>query len=454
MVAPIAVIAVAVAAAAAPLHSLADVRDSLGNHTLYKSMGSACDWLVAHQILTPTLPPSIYGKAAKNLSDWTGAFVGDLHAGDAKFAPELGPFWHVGQAAKALALAAAAPVPDGVPPGHADIPRVRWRAASHLAAGFLLRNIRKDGLVVGALENTDIYPQTSTALEGLDALFVLANLSSNNETRAQVYTEAGVRSARWYAHNTWVPGEGVCWDFWDMDMNSPVKNGSFDYFRLPLPQLPAPDDGSLLDAWVAAGRPSASPSQLLLPAWNDMLERLLRDEHPPGNWDAYLLCDGQSRVLCHRRAYWWGGIPFLKSWQQTGNRTHLTAAVRVGEWYLRAQRLDGGIFRQTTADGHTKSYGLANSAAAAAAILWMKLHEATGDKRWLEPTRVTLRFLLGQQIHNASDQRLEGVVIESVDPPPAGTDQASWFVRDIASTFTSHAIAILLSMANAGEEMA
>ena len=63
-----------------------------------------------------------------------------------------------------------------------------------------------------------------------------------------------------------------------------------------------------------------------------MLERLLRDEHPPGNWDAYLLCDGQSEVLCHRRAYWWGGVPFLKSWQQTGNATHLAAAVRVGEW--------------------------------------------------------------------------------------------------------------------------
>ena len=87
--------------------------------------------------------------------------------------------------------------------------RLRWQAASHLAGGFLLRQIREDGLVVGALENTDIYPQTSTALEGLDALFVLANISSTNKTSARVYTEAGVRSAGWYALNAWVPGTGL-----------------------------------------------------------------------------------------------------------------------------------------------------------------------------------------------------------------------------------------------------
>jgi hypothetical protein len=446
------------AAVPPPLRSLVDVRDRLGNHTLYKAMGSACDWLVANQIRTPKLPPSVCSKGAKNLSDWTGAFVGDLHAdrlnkgtssagAGCAFSAELGPYWHVGQAAKALALAGAAPVPDGVPPGHADQPRLQWQAASHLAGGFLLRQIRADGLVVGALENTETYPQTSTALEGLDALFVLANMSASNATLAHVYTEAGIRSAGWYALNTWVRGTGLCWDLWDVEKNRPVKNGSFGYFRLPLPQLPAPDDGSLLDAWVAAGRPSAAHSPLL-PAWNDMLERLLRDEHPSGNWDAYLLCDGQSKVLCHRRAYWWGGIPFLKSWQQTGNTTHLAAAVRVGEWYLLAQRLDGGVFRQTTADGRTRAYGLANSAAAAAAIIWMQLFQATGDTRWLEPTATTLQFLLSQQVQDASDSRIKGAVIESVDPPPSGTDNAPWFVRDIASTFTSHAIALLLTLSH------
>lgn len=68
-------------------------------------------------------------------------------------------------------------------------------------------------------------------------------------------------------------------------------------------QVPGTDDGALLDAWVAAGRPSATSSPLL-PALQEMLDRQIRDEHPPGNWDAYLFCDGRSDVLCHRRAYW------------------------------------------------------------------------------------------------------------------------------------------------------
>jgi hypothetical protein len=431
-----------------PLHSLADIRDKLGNHTLYKAMGSACDWLVSKQILTAQLPSSIC-HSKKPIGDWRGAFVGDYkatrgleHKGGCVFSPEMGPFWHVGQAAKALSLASSAAVPEGVPAGHTDAPRKHWKEASELAGDFLLRQIREDGLVVGAMENSNKFPQTSTALEGLDALFVLANLTSNS-TLKHIYVEAGVTSANWYANNVWVNGTGLMWDFWDLDRDAPVTNGTFDYFRLPLPQLPAPDDGSLIDAWVAAGRPLAADSPLL-PAYDDMLERLLRDEHPHGNWDAYLLCDGRSDVLCHRRAYWWGGIPFLKSYEQTGNATHLDAAARVGEWYLLAQRLDGGVFRQTTADGRTKSFGLANSAAAAAAIVWMLLFQATGNRTWLDPAARTLEFLLTQQIRNASDPMLEGAMIESVSAPPGGTDEPPWFVRDIASTFAIHAFAMLL----------
>jgi hypothetical protein len=299
----------------------------------------------------------------------------------------------------------------------------------------------------------------STALEGLDALFVLANVSNyshhqlSDTTAPRDYVEAGIRSATWYASNAWVRGAGVMWDLWNTSSDSPVTDGhSFEYFRLPLPQLPGCDDGTLLDAWVAAGRPSASFSPLL-PAFEEMLERLLKDEHPPGNWDAYLLCDGRTDVLCHRRAYWWG-FPFLKSYEETGNATHLAAAVRVGKWYLLAQRLDGGIFRQTTADGQTASYGLANSAAAAATILWMRLYRATGDPSWLEPTQRSLKFLLTQQIQSTNetiDSHLAGAVLETTTAPPAGTDAPPWVVRDIAPTFFAQAVVELLTLAVAEE---
>ena len=217
----------------------------------------------------------------------------------------------------------------------------------------------------------------------------------------------------------------------------------------------------MLDAWQYSSSSTtgnASVPQLLLAAHADMLARLQRDEHPPGNWDAYVLCDGRSDVLCHRRAYWWA-TPFLRAVElsvmgsnATTRQAYLDVAIRSGEWYLLAQRLDGAVYRETAPDGKTAAYGLANSAAAAACMLWMRLHALTGDKRWVEPIYRSMRYLLSQQInHTITDDNphIQGAVIEATRPPPDGTDSSPWYVRDIASSFFAQAAAMLLDMAAA-----
>eukprot|EP01051_Picozoa_sp_SAG22_P009718 SAG22_NODE_830_length_6941_cov_2.114294_4_plen_1368_part_00 len=433
------------------LTSLADVRDALGNHTLYKAMASACDWLVRNQINSASLPP-IFCPSSKPITNWRGAFTGDYHASDVRkqtcaLRPPLGPFWHVGQAAKALALASSVPVPEGVPAGHATRPRQEWRAASQRAGNFLLRQMRPDGLVTGALENTDIYPQTATAIEGLDAFYVLAQKFNRTDLGS-----AGIRAAEFNATNMFDRSEGLMYNFFNLSSNSPVTDKRLcgkpcaSYFRLDLPLVPGTDDAALLNAWAAAGRPSPADSPLL-PTFNDMLERQLQDEHPRGNWDAYLFCDGRMDVLCHRRAYWWG-VPFLRSYELTGNKSHLAAAIRVGNWYMLAQRIDGGVFRQTTPTGLTASYGLTNSAAAAACIIWMRLFRATTDPVWLEPILRSLEFLLTQQMQDVSDSRLQGAVIEETAGPLASSDAPPWVVRDIAPSFFVHSIAKLLELSD------
>lgn len=308
----------AIPASDPPLRNLADVCNALGNHSLYKAMGMASDWLVTHQFLNST-PPHVVCRSTKNITDWQGAFVGDYHPAKARdgcpFSPPLGPFWHVGQAVKALTLAAATPVPEGVHPGYAGPSQQRWRTSADLAAQFLLRQIREDGLVAGALENSDIHPQTSTAMEGLGALFSLSNATTGSHGTADVYAEAGIRAATWYATNMFVLNESLMWDFYNLSNEKPITTPMPTYIRLNMPVVPGVDDGVLLDAWVAAGRPGSTVSPLR--ATNDaMLNRMLRDEHPSGNWDAYLLCDGRSDVLCHRR-----GHVFLPSPLKTSNLT-------------------------------------------------------------------------------------------------------------------------------------
>ena len=51
------------------------------------------------------------------------------------------------------------------------------------------------------------------------------------------------------------------------------------------------------------------------------------------------------------------------------------------------------------------------------------------------------------QMTNSTDRRMEGAIVEYMDPPVSGTDAPPWVVRDIAPTFFAHAAAELFTLA-------
>eukprot|EP00039_Didymoeca_costata_P006171 m.88026 g.88026 ORF g.88026 m.88026 type:complete len:215 (+) comp13137_c0_seq1:148-792(+) len=184
---------------------LQDIRDTLGNHTLFKAMGGALDWLTRHQISSSSLSNSSVCDSDKNITNWQGAFAGDYHAsengsqGHCIFHPPTGPFWHAGQAVKALVYGSTITVPEGVPANASNKSRAQWMQAALRGGDFLLGQIRDDGLVQGALENSNVYPQTSTAVEGLTALFALGKRSNTSRE----FIDAGIKAASWYTKHAW-----------------------------------------------------------------------------------------------------------------------------------------------------------------------------------------------------------------------------------------------------------
>ena len=183
--------------------------------------------------------------------------------------------------------------------------------------------------------------------------------------------------------------------------------------------------------FLAVGKLCKKPE--FVSVFYETLERLLRDEDPSGNWIMYEPCSREQNTIHPRHAYWWGN-PFIDGWLDSKEQRYLEAAIRAGQWYVNAQRCDGGLFRQTTREFNTTSFGHATSGIACAAKMWSRLWKVTGDHQWIEPTRRALDFCLNMQVRQANDKNLQGVIIEKILPPD-GTDNSLVQIRDLGTIF-------------------
>ena len=133
---------------------------------------------------------------------------------------------------------------------------------------------------------------------------------------------------------------------------------------------------------------------------------------------------------------------------ETGNETYLGVATRSAEWYKRAQRSDGGMFRTTDASFQTTTFGQVTSGSACAAILWIELFQVTKDPALLPDIQKALAFVGESLVTNATDENMRGGVIEdSVDPGKC--DASPYHLRDIAASFYMQALSMLLEGAAA-----
>jgi len=133
----------------------------------------------------------------------------------------------------------------------------------------------------------------------------------------------------------------------------------------------------------------------------------------------------------------------VDAWRDSRDTRWLDAACRSGEWYIKAQRNDGGLFRYTDLDFKTPSFDHATSGIQCAAILWLRLFQETGDARWLEPMRRALAYAMRLQFIEPSDANLKGCILEKVLPPD-GTDRSPYHIRDLGTIFFIQAASMLL----------
>jgi hypothetical protein len=389
------------------------------NPTLLRNaLRLACTWLTdVAQIKSDKLTSENNSRQLMH-KHWRGAMRGEYRAADRKWDFSC-PVWHTGQAIKALVQASRVMEDDSLV--HAAKFSAEFMAAERISE----RRNKNFGLIFGFEDNRDEV-NISAVLECVDGLFVLSDVAGDRH-----YSDWALDAAFWVARNAYL-ADGLFRDAFD------VKNGKFVAapWQSDKPGRPLIDDAILLKAWKRTKNPLCR--KLFFAA----ADRLLKDEDPPGNWISYPPCNLKTGMIHPRQAYWWG-YPMLAAWQESGERKYLDCVRRAGEWYLHAMRTDGGMFRNTSRDFRTASFGQETSGIACAAILWQDLYKETKEERWMAAAQKALNYCLTMQFREVQDGSLKGAILERV-AAPNGTDRSPYYVRDLATIFFVQAASRML----------
>jgi len=383
--------------------------------TLLDSMHQACRWLIdIAQAKHARLSDEPGTKTSLcDYPDWRGA-IGEYNARDKSWI-FFGAIWHTGQAVRALVRA--------------------WKLlqdpvllnGAKYSADFILRNRVADpadddyGLIL-AFEDYPDKVNVSGMIECLGGLVDLGEVTGD-----PVYRTAALAAVKWAARKSFIPSEGLFRDVYAPQTRDFISNNIFG-----VPGRPLAEDAEFL----ILGR--LINDDELKNICFQTLDRLIRDEDPPGNWIKYPPCNPQRGNLHPRHAFWWGS-PFIDAYLETGEDRYLQVALRAARWYVQAQRRDGGFFRGTYLDFTTDSFGHATSGMACAIKMWARLWAITKSEEWLTPIGRGLKFCRMMQITNPADENMRGCIVEKIYPPD-GTDRPPFGVRDLASIFYIQAV--------------
>ena len=133
----------------------------------------------------------------------------------------------------------------------------------------------------------------------------------------------------------------------------------------------------------------------------------------------------------------------LTLYKETGDKRYLELFRRSVQWYDHALRMDGGLFRDTSSDFNTGSFGHAASGSACAALCFLDLAGIENQSYWISRAEKALDFCCAMQFTHASDPNLQGAVLEKVLMPD-GSDRLPYYLRDIGPIFFIQAAAAYL----------
>ena len=405
---------------------------NLDKSLMKDSLTLACLWItdigMNHQLdIQPEANKWLY-----NFSSWKGSML-EYDVREKNWVV-YAPIWHTGQAVKALVLAYRVlkdkQLLDFAREGADFILRERINDKQDPDFGALLSYEADEG--PGAL-----IANTSGMLEALDGLIFLGN-----ETGEDKYWDAVIACLDWIERRMVIKDDPGLFD--DRFSLKDRQVGPLRHILLRgLRGRPLLDDGVFLKGYHKTGRKS------YLDIYFNTANRLLKDELPLGNWIKYPPANIDRGTIHPRHAFWWGR-PLIMGWLEakaTGccecPELYLECAKRSAQWYAKAQRMDGGIFRTTYLDFNTLSFGHATSGILSACSLWRDLIlEGEGDE-YRENLKLALNFAKSMQFTHTADPNLHGAILEKILPPD-GTDKVPYNIRDLSNIFYVQALSMAI----------
>src|SRR5574340_522835 len=359
-------------------------RKTMPRQALLARALEGCDWLAGPAQLLEKADPN-YGAIRSEYLPPSGRWR--LYQPDYQE-----PFWHTGQAVRALVLA------------H-DLSRnakyldAAVRGGEYMVHGQVLD--RGDTRHYGFLfARTAKAASTASQLEGLCALLDLYRATGDRKWR-----ERFKLGLDWIVKNLYRNGEGR---FTNTFMPAAGE------FAPPERSRTLIDDATLYWAW----REFQDDNYLRI--FREIADRLLRDEDPPGNWIRYQPCradafDGQGQI--HPRHAWWWGYPMLAAYDAFQDEKYLKAAVHTADWYIENSSLDGACYYHNTRNGRHLSFDFCVSATGCAGVLYADLWKRTKQAKYRAAAEKTLGSLLRAQFgQSVSDPSLRGAFFEGLQP--------------------------------------
>lgn len=401
-------------------NTLQDIFKEIPREKLENAVLSACRWMTSVAQVKTQKPDTQECKVIYKYENWKGAFKGEYSPGDKwKF---FGTIWHTGQGVKALSLA------------YKYFKEPYMLESARSAAEFILnqqetdRNNANYGMVLGFEDKAEGI-NASCILECCDGLFTLSEITGEKR-----YSDRAIDAINWVIKRLYV-GHGFF-----TDMYYPYKKESQKKAfpnKYGDPGRPLIEDGVLLKAWKYTG------DKKYRDIFYEVAEKLLEREEPIGNWVTYTPCNWETGSLHPRMAFWWGR-PMCMAYKDSSNKNYLECFNNACQWYTKAMRYDGGIFRGTYIDFNTNSFGHATSAVSCAVMMFRDAYTELGETAYLPFLIKGLSFALSMQVTDKyRDSNLKGVVIEKF-MAPQGQDFSPIYIRDIGTTFFITAVTQIL----------
>ena len=387
-------------------------RPVLEKEELTESLALACDWLINRSMCPVEKIPPEQNPHKYSYRDWTGASR-EYNARERCWLV-FGPLWHTGQMIKALIQA------------HEVLGEDRLVHAAKVAAAFILRarvsdkNDRDYGAIVAEENAHARITATSCMLEALDGLVYLSE-----HTQDELYWQVVVDALDWAGQKLFLPDEGLFLD--DYDFNKKKARSAPNTLLHNVPGRPLIEDGIYLKAYRKTGRYDFRE------VFFKVADRLIEEEDPPGNWIKFPPCDQVAGIMHPRQCFWWGR-PMVMAWKESGEEKYLDCAIRAANWYKQAQRLDGGMFRTTSVDFKTETYGSAASGVLSACCMWRDLIVEGYGNEFVQGFKLGLKFAHSMQFKKVSDKNMQGAILEKVLAPD-GSDALPYYIRDLGTIF-------------------